>query len=327
MNGQLREIIAHQYPLDILEIENYQHLWKIKTKEAVYLLKAYDKNSHHIEWIHFFNHQLAKKGFCRFPNFLETRDKKPSFPWQGAVYVLMPMLTGRNARYSNLEDIDHVITILANFHHHASFLEKTIQPPVRKIIYQKYEDRLNRFIKLYKQLPYKQNRSILDKYILLLGKEMIKYGISALQRLDIEAIHRLQQQTMDYAIVSHRDVASHNFLIEKGKGSMIDFDLTGYEPQGIDLLQLTQRIMVEWSWDINLFFQIENKYNSLHSLQEAEKQLIYQLSRFPNEFFREVLGVYERPQKFKSDYVLRLLEKYVNQYQRFQQFQKEMNKL
>lgn len=327
MEEQLREKIISLYRFDILEMENFQHLWKLKTNNGVFMLKAYHKRYHHLDWIHFLNHQLQKKGFDRFPYLVQTREGNPFFTWQGAFYVVMPMLKGRNARYIDLNDINTVIVTLANFHHHAAYLPNTVKPSTRKIIYQKYTDRLTRFIQLYNRLPYKNNPSELDKYILLLGKEMIRFGSYALEKTDTSAIDRLQQQAIDHAIVCHRDVASHNFLIDQSKGWIIDFDLTGYEPHAVDFLQLTQRIMVEWRWDIDLFYQIEKTYLSFHPLQEAEKIAIHRLSLFPNEFFREVLGVYERPEKFKVSYVTRLLEKYYFQFERFQRFQKEMTKL
>ena len=152
---------------------------------------------------------------------------------------------------------------------------------------------------------------------------MIYFAEKALDQIDFQLLNRLEEEAKQNRIVSHRDVANHNFLINKNVW-LIDFDLSSFEPQILDLWQFINRVMLEQKWDIHIFENIKDIYIENRKLRDNEKLLIHQLSLFPNEFLREAIGPFLHPKKYNKKNAFYVVNNFLENYEKYLYFQKNI---
>jgi len=325
MEEEIAYSITKEYGMEVERVERFRHLWKVYSAGDIYVVKPYPNEVRLIEWQSYLFYQLRKKGFSQLNHFLMNQRGTTWFGDKRYPFVVMPYLEGKIASYRNHEDIEKVIHLLSRFHHHGAWIDDKVIPKPRLIRTERHIHRLQEFKQLYQILQQKRDPDLLDQEILSIGMEMIQMGEKAIYSMDMEKMNRLYQDAIEYRMVAHRDVANHNFLLGK-KDWMIDFDLSGYEAQILDLWQIINRIMVDWSWDLNLYAQIENKYHQIRKLSDTERIVLRQLSLYPNEFFRESLGAYYRPDKYKKSYVLPYIQRFHKGMESYLLFQREVLK-
>ncbi|TCS78768.1 phosphotransferase [Tepidibacillus fermentans] len=309
MEERISESLAREYGIEIERIERFRHLWKVYAKKGVYVVKAFPNAVSLVYWQTYLFNELRKKGFSQFSQILRGQHGYPWFGVKSYPLVVMPYLEGETARYSKLDHLEKVVRVLANFHHHAAWIGTEVKPKYRELRTYRLFRRLQEFEQLYQNLMVKKERDALDDEILIIGQEMIDFGKETFQYIDQYKINRINQDAIDYRFVAHRDVANHNFLLGE-KVWMIDFDLSGYEAQVMDLWQLINRVMVDWNWDLDIFLKVEEDYSYYRKLTDDERMILRQLSLYPNEFFRESLGAYYRPNKYKKDHVLPYIQRF-----------------
>ena len=323
MEGKISSLLETEYGIRVNEIESFRNLWRVHSDEGQFVVKAYPKGVPLVEWQGYLFQELRKKGFAHFCPFLMNHNEKVWFGDESNPMVLMPFLEGKIARYSNFEDIDKVIELLASFHHHGAWIGIDVLPKYREVRTYRLFKRLQEFEELYYKIGVKKKRDALDEEILSLGGFMIDFGRQAFQWIDQQKMNQLHQDAIDYRFISHRDVANHNFLLGE-KSWIIDFDLSAFEAQVMDLWQLMNRIMVDWEWDLDQFFQVESAYHQLRKLSDNERILLRQLSLFPNEFFRETIGAYYRPDKYKREHVLPYIQRFHDEFEAYELFRRKV---
>ncbi len=314
--------LSKQFDTEVKTIYPYKNLWKTDTNKGEFIIKGY-KNSNIIRWLSYLGEEVKKKGFTNFPNLIKNDYGNSYIELFNQYYVLIPYIKGRTASYHNETDIKKTVEMMAAFHHSAGFIGNDQSPAPHQMIYNKFEDRLTRFKRLYHELIHRNNKDLLDSQIIYLGKTMINLAEKALENFDVKEMSSLQEDAVSFKLIAHRDVASHNFIITE-RAWIIDFDLSGFEPQFLDLLQMINRAMLEWKWDVNTFVRIEETYCSFKKLKDNEKKILRQLSLYPNEFFRESLGVYYYPKKYKRESVKKLMNIFTQHIERYYFFQKHI---
>ncbi|WP_339063950.1 phosphotransferase [Tepidibacillus marianensis] len=309
MEEQIAYSLIKEYGIHVNRVERFRHLWKVYSPYGIYVVKAYPNDVRLIKWQTYLFDQVRKKGFAQLNYFLANQRGTSWFGDMRYPFVVMPFLDGEIASYTNQEQVEKVVNVLARFHHQAAWIGVEVQPKHRVIRTERLTKRLQEFEQLYQIVEQKRVHDPLDQEIISIGKKMIQFGKEAIYLLDQDKMNRLYREAVEYRMVSHRDVANHNFLLGE-KVWMIDFDLSGYEAQVLDLWQMVNRIMVDWSWNLDTFVQVEKKYHQIRKLSDSERTLLRQLSLYPNEFFRECLGAYYRPDKYKKDHVLPYIQRF-----------------
>lgn len=318
----LKNKLKEEYNIDAEKIIPYKGLLGVGTSQEFLLTKKYyDINI--INKVCVVSETLSKKGFQNFPQIIKSNDGYSFFEMKGDFYLVMSYLRGRSADYANIKDVKKVIKVLSDFHQYGCFDDTHLKLTPRNAIQDKLKERLALFKRIYQYLLHKEQKDIFDKKVLEIGELMVHYGQRAILGIDTKLLKIQQEKAIHQKKLSHRDVASHNFIIGD-KVWIIDFDLVSFEPQLVDVFQLLNRVMVEWQWDIELYKYIENLYYKKIRLSINEKKLIHQLSHFPSDFFREIVGVYMNPEKYKKDNVINILNVYYEYIGKYSYFQKQL---
>ncbi len=128
--------------------------------------------------------------------------------------------------------------------------------------------------------------------------------------------------------MAHRDLASHNILIdESGKSWLIDFETAEYDAQIGDLWQLLSRSLSEQDWDPTVLRETVAAYEKNRPLVPAERMILSVLLGFPNEFFREVLGLTLEKKGYTKEKTLPYLQKIARALPQWQEFSPGLGRL
>lgn len=328
METTLKELINNEYNIEVANIKSLKtprRLWRVDSIKNSFIVKPFI-SIEQIDSLYELNINMIRKGFKNFPLFHLSNSGLPHFRANGQYYVLMSYIDGEPADFSRIEDKQKLIAVLANFHHSCAYYKKQLNLNHYSPIYYRLENRLFTFKNLFNSLQVKSLKTTLDAKIIRLGEAIITYSEEALMLLNREEINSFYQEAYDNQFIAHRDVASHNFIINK-QGWLIDFDIAGVEPQFLDLWQLLNRIMLDVDWDLEQFQMIEEMYNQNKRLRDSERTLIRQLSLFPNDIIRESVGAFLYPHKFGKDNLNRILDDFIYNFDSYQAFRKSIGKV
>jgi len=317
--------LKNDYNIEVINIRRFKRLWQVDSNKHSFIIKPI-KATRTINSLYTLNICMIKKGFKNFPLLILNNSNLPYFKISNKYYVVMPYIDGESANFKKIEDLQKVINVLAEFHHSSAFFREHLNLNYYSPLYYRLENRLFTFKRLVDSLLMKKDKTSLDKKIIELGKEMITYSSEALNLINRDIINNCYQEAYDNKFIAHRDVASHNFIVNE-QGWLIDFDITGIEPQFLDLWQLVNRAMLENDWDLDRFQMIEEMYYQNKKLRYYEKKLIRQLSLFPNDIIRESLGAYLYPHKFNQSNTIRILDNFINNFATYQTFRKKICKV
>jgi Ser/Thr protein kinase RdoA (MazF antagonist) len=127
------------------------------------------------------------------------------------------------------------------------------------------------------------------------GKAFYLDGIRAYERLQKLPFSRFVWEERQRHSLTHRDLASHNWLWEaNGNIWLIDFETADYDAQIGDLWQMVSRVMAEQNGLSGWFDHAMKEYQLIRPLSSEERTYLSILVAFPNEFFREVIGLVEQ---------------------------------
>lgn len=275
----------------------------LKTPSARWLVKPVDRTEKMFWWQRA-DRLIRKKGFRSMPDF---------FVWQDR-WLVMRYIPGRTARYRNVWDLRQSAVLLARFHRKAIAVETPPDFDVRRTLADRLVNRFEQYEKVCRQL------SAFPQFAFA-SEDFRRHGERALNRIDRTALRRVVSSGVEEGTVAHRDLASHNILIGvTGKPWLIDFETADLDAQLGDLWQLASRALVEWHWNPHVFAFILRTYEAIRPLSTDEKRLLSQLFLFPNDFYREALGLIKHRQGFDEQKVIPYLQMLVRDERKWNAF-------
>ena len=166
-------------------------------------------------------------------------------------------------------------------------------------ILDKWENRLERFKFIVQKLKKGRSLGSLEKRIIRFSPYVIHEAQTSLDVASRSPIVEEYHHSLEQKAVAHRDLASHNFLIGHDT-YLIDYDTAMYDTHLVDLIQMVNRKLDQQKWTLDYFYQVMEQYQLSVSLTEQQFALVYLLLRYPDNFMREVIGLYEGNEGFVS---------------------------
>lgn len=262
------------------------------------------RNAKRAEWWQQTDWLLRKRGFRSMPD---------SFIWQND-WLVMRYIPGRTAKYRNIGDLQQCVTLLAHFH----LVSREVYKPAFIDTKQTLDERLTRRFAQYEDVRHQLK---FFPQIATASEMYFRLGERALNRIGETALKSVIRFDIEQGAVAHRDLASHNILINReGKPWLIDFETVGFDAQLGDLWQMASRALVEWHWNPNVYVSILQTYESIRPLSKEELSVLSQLFLFPNDFYREVLGLLKRRSGFSEHRVIPYLQMIIRDRGQWQAF-------
>ncbi|PTX55318.1 CotS family spore coat protein [Melghirimyces profundicolus] len=292
----------------IHDVRNYRRYRLLETDSGKWVVKA-SRHPFHLRWWAWVDRELRQRGF----------DRMPLYRTDGCKWLLTAWVDAQPATYQNPGDIRKAAGLLSRFHRAGRGL---LTPPSSfhsHLLEERIESRYRSFSLLMKNVTETKGEfgDLLRQY----GPVFLQFGNEARRRLKGMPLKNLIQWERGMRCLTHRDLACHNFLIDrKGEGWLIDFETAEYDAQVGDLWQLLSRALTVQRWDAFLFSEILRVYESHRPLTPVERGILAILLGFPNEFLRESLGLALNKKGYACDKTLPYLERIAQTLPRYREF-------
>lgn len=274
----------------------------------MWIVKGY-KQKEKADWVTDLADTLHDHGFYHTVQYLGDAEGNKVIPIGSRYYTVMKAIDGREANHSLLLDMKRSISTLARFHLAARGFPHVIpiagyQPP----LLDKWEGRLEEFKRILETIHRYGPQNRLEQIILAMSEDVLRDAGETIERsYKIQLIGEMNQAAME-GTLAHRDVASHNFLIaQRGSCFLIDLDTVACDMQMADLVQFFGRILLLHGYSSYAFFEGIDAYNKINPLSDNQIWMIHQLLRYPDNFLREVTGVYAKRSGYRARNVQQLL--------------------
>lgn len=285
-----------QVKLDALEnrlkepiIKTGQHngLLLVVTPGSCWLVKPIH-NAKRAEWWELTDQFLRQRGFRSMPE---------SFIWQNN-WLVIRYIPGRTANYNDIQDLQRCVTLLAHFHLASRQVYKPVFFDAKSTLDERLIRRFEQYERVCDQLTHFPQLAVASKVYRRLGDQ-------ALSKIDETTLKSITQFDIEQGAVAHRDLASHNIMIDwEERPWLIDFETAGLDAQLGDLWQLASRALVEWHWNPHIYETILRTYEVIRPLSRKERVMLSQLFMFPNDFYREVIGLFKQKKGFSAQKVI-----------------------
>ncbi|MBD1371749.1 phosphotransferase [Hazenella sp. IB182357] len=292
---------------EVHHIKPYRRNWCIDTGSGKWIAKKI-ANKRYASWWLNIDQELRLRGFQSMLT-IQSDDQ---------TWFLTPFIESRTGNYSNKNDIKKMISTLARFHHLGRGLKT---PPVEGASFLLYHRLYYRLLQFY-QVMCNMNHfpEDLSRILRRVGEKYYKAGVHTWKRLSHYPIIPLTNSYRMGNCLAHRDLASHNWIVDhREKVWLIDFETADYDLQLGDYFQISTRMLAENDWDMECLNEIMQSYESFLPLTTLEKKIYHILLSFPNEFYRESIGLAKRKAGYNWDSSLHYLHKISNHFDRWNQ--------
>lgn len=308
MDKVLLSALQKAFRCHINGVRPRRNVWLVKTDRGMWIVKGY-KQKDKAEWVTNLADTLYEHGFYHTVQYLKDWAGNRVIPVGSHYYTVMKAINGREADHSLLLDVKRSISTLARFHQAARGFPLVVpiagyQPP----LLDKWEGRLEDFKRILKTIKTHGVQNRLEQIIQVMAEDVLRDATETIERsYKIQLMGEMNQAAVE-GTLAHRDVASHNFLISpRGSCYLIDLDTVSYDMQLADLVQFFGRILLMHGYSLYTFFEGIDAYNKIKPLNDNQVWMIHQLLRYPDNFLREVTGVYGKRHGYRARNVQHLL--------------------
>lgn len=262
-------------------IRPYRNNWCIETDFMWWIAKP--AHGSKVEWWYQVDNELRKRGFHSMPPMVTD-----GFKW-----ILTPFIHGKSCKYLKMDEVKRMVKTLAHFHRVGRHL-RTPPPEAAFLLSHRLVRRLKKFHQLLLSVNRVKNPS-LRELLQEAGRDFYLDGIEAWNQLEKLPFQEWVERERNNHMLAHRDLASHNWMRDQsGALWLIDFETADYDAQVGDVWQMATRILAANRYPDRGIEMILHSYEAVRPLAGIEKKILAALFLYPNEFFREAIGLAER---------------------------------
>ncbi|WP_164491661.1 aminoglycoside phosphotransferase family protein [Staphylospora marina] len=295
MKPPRRQEMERMLGTSVVAMEPFRKNWLVKTGAGAYVAKRADVS--HLRWWMNVDRELRMRGFHDMPPMT-----------LGSGWMITPYLRGRPGKYTEESTVSRMMEILARFHLTGRGLVTPPADGAAFLLHRRIHDRLVRFWKALGKAGSVGGE--LGAFLARTGPDFYRDGLAAWERLRKLPLNHLAKHDRYFHAVTHRDLASHNWIIsEDGRIWLIDFETADYDAQVGDVWQIISRVLAENAGAESWLKLTVDSYERIRPLPSVERTILVELLAFPNEFFREAVGLVERKRGYKPEHSLPYLKK------------------
>lgn len=285
----LGEILKH-YDLRIDSVEKKRSAYKVYTDRGSFCLKRVSHGYEKARKSWLISRHLKENGFDAIAEYYPTRDGKSVIKYRDAAFYLTFWIDGREASFSDKEEILLCARFLAEFHNTAKGFKTT-----RHV---KLKSHIKKWIK-----SFKKHKEEIEDYRVIIDKLKLKSVFDYTFRDNIniflkEAAHSMEilQQSRYEEIceffegyVCHDSFYYQNILIDENqKFYLVDLESCQYDIPASDLGKLLRRVLSKkrFRWDFDFCRKIIESYCCVRPLAKEEYELLLSILIFPHKFWK-----------------------------------------
>ena len=290
--------------IEINDIIPLRKVFVLVTPSGKKILKIVNSTEERLEFIDKSLEYIAKK----YPNVLsyfKTKKDNICEVWKEETYVLLDMIDGREAVFSNPVEIEICSKAIANMHLAGSGLLDIID---ENLIHENLGENLitsiNDSYEILENIKYNiekyRYKNEFDKIFMLYVDYNLKQIKKTLELLAVSDYNSILQDKSKI-VLCHNDLAHHNFIVDGEEVKIIDFDYCKVDTRIIDVANYIRKVVKNFAYDSSKVKLILDSYNSINRLSNEEIKLLYVLLSFPNDFVTITTDYYYKQKSWDED--------------------------
>ena len=208
--------------------------------------------------------------------------------WKGKYYVLLDMMDGREATFTNPVEVEWCTKALANFHNASMNItdnltkEDIILNKSKNLIYELLNDLcfITEAERVISKFSYKNDFDLLFLKNISKAKNDLNISINLLTESSYSELYSDLKNT----VICHLDLAHHNFIIDEDKVNMIDFDYCKIDIRAMDIYNFIIKVIKNYAYDKEIINKIIEDYSSVSKVSDEEKKVIFAMLNYPIDF-------------------------------------------
>ena len=250
--------------------------------------------------------------------------------WKGKYYVLLDMMDGREATFTNPVEVEWCTKALANFHNASMNItdnltkEDIILNKSKNLIYELLNDLcfITEAERVISKFSHKNDFDLLFLKNISKAKNDLNISINLLTESSYSELYSDLKNT----VICHLDLAHHNFIIDEDKVNMIDFDYCKREIRTFDISNFMIKVLKRNKWDMSFAKAIIDAYNEVSNLEECEYNVLYAYLQFPQRYWRLANRYYYNEVNWGQNTFDSKLESIINEKDEYLKFLDEFKK-
>lgn len=216
--------------------------------------------------------------------------------WKDKSYVLLDLIDGREATFTNPIEVEWCTKALANFHNASINIterlnsEEVILNKSKNLIYEFLNDLcfITEAERVISKFSYKNEFDSLFLNNVAKAKNDLNKSINLLTNSSYNELYNDNKNM----VICHLDLAHHNFIIDDDKVNMIDFDYCKIDIRARDIYNFMIKAIKNYAYDKSVVQKIINDYSSISEISDKEKGVIYAMLNYPLDFINISKGYY-----------------------------------
>lgn len=288
----------------------------IVTDKDKKILKKVDDNNEKLNFLKKVTDSIRDE----YKNILKYNDvnDKNYIDWKGNRYILLDLVEGREATFTNPLDVKYCSEAIAKMHIASNNVFNKLSS--EEEIENKGDYLPTKFmtdLKIVSELKEKVSKYKFKNKFDELFLENVDYYISELKRaINILAMCEYNSLIQDSSkvVVCHNDLAHHNFIIDGNEVTIIDFDYCNINIRAIDIANYILKVIKNQAFDKEKVKIVLDSYSNINKLENKEVKLIYAILNYPRDFITTVIDYYFKQKSWDEEvFITRFEEKLANE--------------
>jgi CotS family spore coat protein len=298
----------------VVDIIPLRKVFVLKTDKGNKILKKVDYDEERLEFINSCVENISKN-FSNVISFNTFSDGKKYKVLKGDCYVLMDLIEGREATFTNPIEFKMCGELLAKEHLASKGFanEKNVKSRIDKSLILKYKENLKNIEEIEWLVKSFKFKNEFDCLFLKDSQVYIKEIVEAIKLLELSEYNCYREKGRNI-VVCHNDLAEHNFLFSNNEMYLIDFDYCSIDLRIMDLADLILKGIKNVAFDFNKALDVIDCYNKIYPLEDEEYKLLYILLLFPTDFCSITNSYYHKQKDWEEEvFINRLKMKLMNE--------------
>lgn len=307
----LDEDLFNKYNLNINDIVPIRNVFILCTDTGEKILKKIDYSKEELDFI-IEALRYIKNKFTRIAEFDKTNDGEDYCFYNGSLYCIMSLVSGRESDYNNPVDIELISKGIGELHdasegfrfkdYRKNIIGKAIENFKRR-----YEE--TQFFKSIAGMHV--NKSEFDDLFLNNVDICLDDIKNSIKILESSSYYKLCSEE-DKVVVCHHDLAHHNIIIKDNQAYFIDFDYAVLDLKVHDICNFINKVMRTTGFDLDKSEIILNNYLKTNNLDKRELLVLFGYLYFPEEFYTLSRDYYTRRKEWEESVFIDRLKKRID---------------
>ncbi|MGL5152585.1 MAG: CotS family spore coat protein [Clostridium sp.] len=304
--------------IEVLESIPLRKLFILDTFKGKKILKRVEYDKDRIKFISKSLEYIGKK-FNNIISFDKFNEVNNYFEWDDNLYIMMDVIKGREVTFSNEIEVQLCAQSIARYHESGNgirtFLEKEMGEEVKiENLMLKYKESLDQIKKIYSMISNYKNKNSFDKIVIDIYSKLLGDMEQSINWIENSVNIEKMIKDDNNIILCHNDLAHHNFLIEEGIISILDFDYCSIDLRVVDLADFIIKSIKSSAYDVDKGVQAIKAYTDIIKLTDDEFKLLYGILMFPKEIYSMIKSYYYKEKEWDEDtFLSRIITKVENE--------------